>query len=172
MDSVRPPERQRWHLSHRFDPLGCEIANRHYNRQTPDSKQFAPPGKCVVLVIPRCAVWITSWQKHVKHRWPGAWVNSCFRNERRDLFLSSDLALEAICGTLYFWSPPPEGLITFIDETAVKHKRDPGRCYRKAGFEEVGRTMEENLLVLHLSQAKLLALPKLPPIGATLSLAI
>jgi hypothetical protein len=131
-----------WQLSNRADPSANALAKRHYTCQSPDSDQYVPPGRCICLVIPGCAVWVTSWPyaEYVKHAWPGAWVNSIFRNERRDLYLSSALILDAVSATLRFWSPPPLGLLSFVDETAVKRKRDPGRCYRKAGFKECGYT--------------------------------
>jgi hypothetical protein len=31
-------------------------------------------------------------------------------------------------------------MVTFVDPTKTKKKRDPGRCYRKAGFRQVGYT--------------------------------
>jgi hypothetical protein len=31
-------------------------------------------------------------------------------------------------------------MVTFVDPTKVRRKRDWGRCYRKAGFVPVGRT--------------------------------
>jgi hypothetical protein len=141
-----------WHLSHRADPPARAIADRHYNRQSIGSPQFVPPGRCIVLVIPSVALWITSWPfaEYVKHAWAGAWVCSAFRNERRDLHLSSDLVREAIAATRYYWEPPPLGMITFVDPKKTKHKRDPGRCFRKAGFIEVGRTKALNLVALQL----------------------
>jgi hypothetical protein len=131
-----------WRLSHRFDPLARPIADRHYNRRAIGSPQFAPPGRCVVLVIPGAAFWVTSWPfaEYVKHAWPGAWVCSAFRNERPDLYLSSSLIREALSATRFYWSPPQLGMITFVDRDKTRHKRDPGRCYRKAGFRECGET--------------------------------
>lgn len=35
---------------------------------------------------------------------------------------------------------PPLGLITFVDAGKTRAKRDPGRCYRRAGFQHVGFT--------------------------------
>lgn len=162
----------RWHLSWRADPAGNVIAKRHYNCQSPDSDQFVPPGACVVLVIPGAAVWATSWPKpeYVRHAWAGSWVNSIFRNERRDLHLSSELILEAIAATRFYWDPPELGLITFVDATKVIHKRDPGRCYRKAGFRVVGRTIEDNLLALQLLPHEMP--PAEMPIGGQLALGI
>lgn len=144
----------RWHRSDRADPRALPLANRHYNRQNPDSDQFVPPGRCLVLLTAQAeALWVTSWPEaaYVKHGWAGAWINSLFRNERRDLFLSSELILEAIAATrANFGEPPDLGMVTFVDAGAVKRKRDPGRCYRKAGFHEVGRTKTRNYVVLQL----------------------
>lgn len=130
----------RWRSSWRADPAAREIADRHYNRQKVGAKQFVPPGRCVVLVIPKQAFWITSWPfaEYVKHAWAGAWVCSAFRNERRDLHLSSELIREALAATRAVWDPPSLGMITFVDRDKTKPKRDPGRCYLRAGFHVSG----------------------------------
>ena len=39
---------QPWHMSHRADPAAKRLADRHYNRQKPNSPQFVPPGSCLV----------------------------------------------------------------------------------------------------------------------------
>lgn len=41
------------------------------------------------------------------------------------------------------------GMITFVDARKVRRKRDPGRCFRKAGFREVGAT-KGGLIALQL----------------------
>jgi hypothetical protein len=132
----------RWTLSHRFDPKALPLADRHYNRRKPGSPQFVPPGRCTVLLTQDMkALWVTSWPfaQYVRHAWPGAWVNSLFRNEGAGL--SSELIREALAATRAVWpTPPPQGCISFIDATQTRHKRDPGRCYRKAGFKHVGFT--------------------------------
>lgn len=131
----------RWVLSHRADPEGVAIADRHYNRQKIGSPQFVPPGRCIVLKsLCGKALWVTSWPfgEFVKHDWPGAWINSLFRNEGAGL--SSELIREAVAVTRSYWKPPALGLITFVDAKKTRHKRDPGRCYRKAGFKHVGFT--------------------------------
>lgn len=132
----------RWRLSDRFDSVAASIADRHYNRRKVGSPQFVPPGRCVVLKAgdPTCAVWVTSWPfaEYVRHDWPGAWVNSLFRNEGAGL--SSELIREAVAATRAVWDPPELGLITFVDAGKVRRKRDPGYCYLCAGFERVGMT--------------------------------
>lgn len=134
----------RWHLSWRADPRARPLADRHYNRQKVGATQFVPPGRCLVLLTREAsALWTTSWPfaEFVKHRWPGAWVNSLFRNERRDLHLSSELIVEAVAATrAYFGEPPDLGMVSFVDPDEVKHKRDPGRCFLRAGFEPDGTT--------------------------------
>jgi hypothetical protein len=131
-----------WIASHRFDKRALPIADRHYNRRKPGSPQFVAPGKCVVLVSRSLdAVWVTSWPKaeFVQHAWPGAWINSCFRNESP--ILSSLLIREAISATLHKWPTPPElGLISFVNSKKVRRKRDPGRCFIRAGFKFCGMT--------------------------------
>jgi hypothetical protein len=102
------------------------------------------------------AVWVTSWPiaKYVKHAWAGAWVNSLFRNEGAGL--ASTLIVEAVLATLRIWpEPPPEGLVTFVDAGCVKAKRDPGYCYKMAGFEKVGMT-KGGLIAWHLPHERML----------------
>lgn len=137
-----------WRLSHRADERARVIADRHYNRQKVGSPQFVPPGRCVVLWQPH-AFWVTSWPfaEYVKHAWAGAWVNSAFRNEGAGL--SSTLIRQAVAHTRSIWNPPPLGIVTFVDPKKVRHKRDLGRCYRKAGFKVAGET-KGGLLVLQM----------------------
>jgi hypothetical protein len=134
----------RWCVSWRADPVARVVADRHYNRQSIGAAQFVPPGRCLVLrTADAGAVWVTSWPiaEYVHHRWAGAWVNSLFRNERRDLYLSSELILEAVAATRWRWPTVPAlGLVTFVNAGEVRRKRDPGRCYGKAGFVRDGET--------------------------------
>jgi len=158
-----------WRLSWRADPTARALADRHYNRQSIGADQFVPPGRCVVLVIPKVAFWVTSWPfaEYVKHAWAGAWVCSAFRNERPDLHVSSSLIHEALAATRFYWDPPPLGMITFVDRDKTRRKRDPGRCYRKAGFREVGQTAG-GLVALQLLPQEMPS--ACAPIGQTLEL--
>lgn len=130
-----------WQPSHRADMRSCTIADRHYNRQKIGSPQFVPPGRCLVLRHEDDALWVTSWPfaEYVRHAWAGAWVNSLFRNESDRL--SSDLICEAVAHTLaHYGDAPPLGMVTFVDADKTRAKRDPGYCYRMAGFRHVGFT--------------------------------
>jgi hypothetical protein len=130
-----------WTLSHRADSTALAIADNHYNRRKPGSSQFVPPGRCLVLTAPQ-SVWVTSWPfaEYVRHDWPGAWVNSTFRREGGDV-VASEMIRQAVAATRWRWPNVPDlGMVTFVDAGKVRHKRDPGRCYRKAGFRHVGFT--------------------------------
>lgn len=131
-----------WKLTDRADEPSRLIADRHYNRQKPGTPQFVPPGRCMVLIsTDGLSLWVTSWPfaEYVRHAWPGAWMNSAFRREGGEL--ASTLIREAIACTRWYYGEPPElGMVTFVDESKVRHKRDVGRCYRRAGFKHVGFT--------------------------------
>ena len=152
-----------WYLSHRGDPRANAIAKRHYNCQSPDSKQFVPPGRCLVLLTGNATdLWVTSFPfaQYVKHAWAGAYVCSCFRKESNGL--ASEMIREAVAHTLWFhavtpswqfaassswaaYSTPDKGMITFIDPRKVRptiRRGVPtwGYSYLKAGFKYVGQT--------------------------------
>ena len=154
-------EEAAWCLSWRGDARARRLADRHYSRQHRGAAQFVPPGRCLVLLTPCArALWVTSWPyaAYVKHAWAGAWVCTLFRNEGAGL--SSALISAAVAATRALWEPPPLGIVTFIDPGKVRHKRDPGRCFLRAGWERVGET-RGGLLVLQLRPA---AMP--PPAAA------
>ena len=151
---------QRWQLSYRADPRVAKLADRHYSRKTPGSPQFVPPGRCVVLWMSGAA-WTTSWPfpEFVKHRWPGAWINSLFRKEIPGR--ASEFIVDAVAATRAIWPDVPElGMISFVDAAKVRHKRDPGRSYLRAGFRRVGTTAG-GLLVFQLLPEAMPA-PSLP----------
>jgi hypothetical protein len=103
------------------------------------------------LVTPKAdALWVSSWQRPewVKHAWTRAWVCTCFRNESH--WLSSALIQQAVAVTRWSWGPPPaDGMVTFIDPRRIRAKRDPGRCFLRAGWSSCGRT-SRGLVVLQL----------------------
>lgn len=160
---------QPWHASNRADPAAKRLADRHYNRQKPDSPQFVPPGSCVVfLTADARAFWVTSapLTQFVKHAWAGAWVCSAFRSEGAGR--ASDLIRAAVAATIsHYGAIPPLGMITFIDRTKVRPitvRGAPtwGLTWRKAGFVDAGETKGGLLALLHPSAmpAPLAALPR------------
>lgn len=163
----------RWSLSWRADPGAARIADRHYNRQSPGSPQFVPPGRCIVLRAPD-ALWVTSWPlaEYVHHDWAGAWINSVFRRESdASGALASELIREAVAATRWAWPDVPTlGMVSFVDEGQTRDRRSkralPGRCYEAAGFRHVGFTREEHLWAWQLLPADMPAAEA--PRGATL----
>lgn len=158
-----------WALSHRCDPFGRQIADRHYNRRSHGAPNFVPPGRCLVLTAKTergRALWVTSWQlaEYTKHAWAGAWVCSAFRNEGAGL--SSDLIRAAVAATVWKYgsAPKPHGFITFVNRNKTKPKKNPGFCYLQAGWEPCGRT-KGGLHALRLSPEKMP--PPRAPLGAT-----
>lgn len=142
----------RWQLSDRCDPVARKLADRHYNRQSIGAANFVPPGRCLVLrTEPGDAFWVTSWPfaEFVRHAWGGAWVCSAFRNENPGSYLSSELVREAVAATCAVWDAPELGMVTFVNPDKTRRKRDPGRCFRKAGFSHVGET-QGGLVALQL----------------------
>lgn len=158
-----------WHKSNRCDPKAKVLADRHYNRQTPEAPQFVPPGRCLVLLADnQKAFWVTSWPfaEFTKHEWAGAWICSAFRNEGAGL--SSELITQAEAAThWYFEEVPDQGFVTFVNRDKVRRKRDYGRCYRKAGWVEIGETKGG---LLALGHAKDLIPDPRPPVGVNLRL--
>lgn len=159
-----------WQRSHRADRRALPLADRHYNRQKPGTPQFVPPGRCLVLLTPDAdALWISSWPfaEYVKHRWAGAWVCSCFRNESP--LLASDLIVQATAATLAEWGSPSivpartasgsVSFVTFIDRKYVRPTMVRGRpvwgwTWIKAGWEPIGET-KGGLLVLGLRRSRM-----------------
>lgn len=153
-----------WHISNRCDSLARQIADRHYSRQTVGAANFVQPGRCFVLHCDK-AYWVTAWPfaEYVMHRWAGAWMCAAFRNEGAGL--SSDLIRQAVAATRWRWPVIPAlGMITFVDEDKVRKKRDPGRCFIRAGFRFVGKS-EGGLLAFQLLPSDM-PLPE-QPIGTS-----
>jgi hypothetical protein len=163
----------KWAVSDRFDPRALPLADRHYNRRKVGSNQFVPPGRCLVLLTPDAdALWVTSapFAEYVRHEWAGAWVCTLFRREPACPHLASELIAEAVAATLWrFGPPPPQGFVTFVDRSKTRSKRDPGYCYLKAGWRNIGRT-KGGLYALGLTQQELVAVEPCAPLGAQLGL--
>ncbi len=108
-----------------------------------------PPGRCLVLLLgePASALWVTSWPlgEYVRHRWPGAWVCSCYRREGGDV-PASEMIRQAVAATRWRYGDPPElGMVTFLDRrhvTPIKVRgvETWGRTWLLAGFRPDGET--------------------------------
>ena len=146
-DVILHGDAMEWMITHQADKRACRLADRHYSRKTRGAPQFVPPGRSLVLLTPEAdALWVSSWPKPEYAAYPDAWICTLFRNE--SAHLSSELIQQAVAATLWKYGPAPaQGMITFIDTRKIRHKRDPGRCYRKAGFEVAGTTKSGHLIL-------------------------
>lgn len=161
-----------WQLTQRNDIRACRLADHHYSRQSHGTLNFMPPGRTLILVTPEGdAVWGTSFPfaEYVRHEWAGAWICSIFRNESEGRLLSSDLIKQALAVTRWRWEYNPLGMVTFVDTEKTRRKRDPGRCFRRAGFQQVGYT-KGGLVALQIKCEDMP--PAEPPIGATLEMEV
>jgi len=121
------------------DRKARELADRHYPRQRRGARQFMPPGQRMVLLTGDArAVWGV-----VHNVFRGVWRWRCtlFRNEGAGL--SSELIVAATAETYRWWETkyggrPAAPLRTEVDPKAVRRKRDPGRCFLRAGWRLIG----------------------------------
>lgn len=130
-----------WSRVRRTDRRARALADRHYSRQTPGAAEFMASGRVLVMLAELSgafAVWgaIENLDPAGNRRWRC----SIFRNET--LVLSSALIEEATERTYAFWlrhysGLPAVPLTTEVDPSRVLHKRDPGRCFIKAGWRVV-----------------------------------
>jgi hypothetical protein len=95
-----------WEITSKADPCVARLADQHYNRQKPGTRQFCPPGRTLVLYLrgsqwPFLAdgVWVW-WHPHGNSPVPRMdgfqnwWNCSLFRNCSQ--YLASDLIKEAV----------------------------------------------------------------------------
>lgn len=115
---------------------------RHYSagRHQRKIRQFVGPGQKIVLLTPDARALFVWRREKPEYRLDGQLGVNCavFRNERSSAGLSSDLIRAADAIAWEKW--PGERLFTFVAPKKVRHKRDPGRCFIKAGYKLCGRT--------------------------------
>lgn len=126
----------RWHQVSRGDARALALADRHYSRQSPGDPQFMGNGRPLVLLTDDArALWavLENLDPAGGHRF------RCthFRNEGAGL--SSELIREATARTYAYWRGhygglPSVPLTTEVDSAKTRRKRDPGRCFRRAGW--------------------------------------
>lgn len=134
-----------WRPVIQSNPKALEMADRHYSRKHPGTPLFMGPGKTLVLLTYDDKA-LFGWrvQKHREDDQSGIECN-IFRNEGPEL--SSELILEAEKLARKKW-PDIQRFFTFIDATKVRKKRDPGRCFRRAGWNPCGISKDRGLIIL------------------------
>lgn len=118
---------------------GRDIFNGHYSRRHyrdgRKPKLFVGPGQKMVLISPD-AMALFVWRKFISRNSQIGVNCAVFRNESPRL--SSDLILAAETFAWKRW--PGERLYTYIDIRKTRRKRDPGRCFLRAGWQHSGWT--------------------------------
>lgn len=125
-----------WHPVRRDDVRARLLADEHYSRQTPGAKDFMASGKTLVMVtIDALAVWGAI--ENLDPMGNPRFRCSIFRNTGPTR--SSDLVREATLRTYVYWERhygglPAVRLTTEVDREKTRRKRDPGRCFIRAGW--------------------------------------
>lgn len=138
-----------WRQVTRCDPRARALADRHYSRQTPGAQEFMPNGRTLVmLTADGQAVWGAI--ENLDPAGYSRWRVSIFRREGGEL--ASVLIAEATVRTYRYWwrrygALPPGPLTTEVDPGKTRKKRDPGRCFRRAGWTTDG-VLRRGLVVL------------------------
>lgn len=156
-----------WHAVRRTEPRARALADRHYSRQTPGAPEFLNAGQTLVLLTDDAlALWGVllnrdPWARVNRGAEVWRWRCAIFRNEGPHL--SSDLVREATDRTRAYWirhyggvptvgyrvgidrvgtapiGPAEVPLTTEVDPGKTRRKRDPGRCFLRAGWRVVDR---------------------------------
>ncbi len=122
-----------WYAVKDGDSRAVALFKRHYSCENPKADHvrygFSGNGESMVLLTRDCsAVWC--WRLVSGE----GVVCSVFRNE--GIMLSSELIREADELAWQRW--PNERHFTYVNGDKVRHKRDPGRCFVKAGWHKCG----------------------------------
>jgi hypothetical protein len=153
--SLLPPEElgthqqvsEHWLLTSDGDADAFLLFRRHYSctNANPRVRLLVGPGE-KMLLISRAGDAIFAWRR-THYRLDGQNGVNCavFRNEGDTL--SSVLIAEAMEIAWRRW--PGERLFTFVNPERIR-SRNPGCCFKKAGWRECGRTAA-GLLILGVS---------------------
>jgi len=124
------------------------IFDNHYSRRRYQDGRFDPriggPGERMLLITPD-ALALLVWRKFFSLDHQEGVSCAVFRNEGTSAGRSSDLIRAAMDLAWERW--PRERLYTYVDPQKVRHKRDPGRCFLRAGWKRAGTT-KKGLLIL------------------------
>ena len=126
------------------NPSGLSMFLRHYTaRQTRNIAQFVGPGEKMVLMTPD-ALGLFVWRKFISDNRQTGVNCAVFRYEGGEKGRASELIKAANLEAWERW--PGERLYTYVDPSKIRHKRDPGRCFRKAGYRVCGMTKRRLLI--------------------------
>ena len=130
------------------NPTAMSLFERHYSatNENRHTYKFTGPGEHIVLLSPDArALFVWCKQRYIHSDQTG--VNcAVFRNEGSSYGRSSELIEAAKVLAWQRW--PGERLYTYVNPRKVRHKRDPGRCFLRAGFRYCGVSKRRGYLIL------------------------
>jgi hypothetical protein len=140
-----------WLAVTRVDERAYALYSRHYsadkNRRwrQKGNTNIVGPGEVMVLLTETCDA-LFVWSRNTVARLDGQLGVNCavFRNEGP--LLSSDLVREADALAWRRWSDQIRHF-TYVDASRIRHKRDPGRCFLRAGWRTCGVSTTGKLLM-------------------------
>lgn len=117
------------------------IFDGHYSRRRyrdgRKPKLFAGPGQKMVLITPDAGS-LFVWRKFKDNAQPLQTGVNCAVFRRDFGMRASDLIRAAVEQAWERW--PGERLYTYVDVKKTRRKRDPGRCFLRAGWRYAGWT--------------------------------
>ena len=122
------------------------LYNRHYSayqyRDGRQPKKTVGPGEYMALITPEADA-IFVWRKFIDASGQKGVNCAVFRNEGPRL--SSELIHQAMTRARKRW--PGERFYTYVNPKKIRSS-NPGCCFKKAGWIEIGKTKIHNLIIL------------------------
>lgn len=135
-----------WQLVRDGNPVVLDLFSRHYSKyQYKDGRKqnrIVGPGQRIVLITQDGRA-LFVWRKFIDKSGQTGVNCSVFRNE--SCFLSSELILQAEQFAKDRW--PGERFYTYVNTEKIR-SRNPGYCFKVAGWKECGITKKRKLLIL------------------------
>jgi hypothetical protein len=141
------PDSTHWIAVKDGDPRAVALYQRHYSARKGKIDRvrygISGQGESLILLTSDCRA-LFGWRKQIYNDDSQSGIN-CFVFRNEGDILSSMLIKDAMQWAFKKWGK--QRLYTYIDSTKIKHKRDPGRCFIKAGFRKCGLS-QKGLLIL------------------------
>ena len=124
------------------------LADKHYSRKTKGAKKYIGPGEYLALITPDGKAGFIWRKTNLELRMDAQEGIECtlFRNEAPELYLSSNLILEAEKLALQKW-PDAERFFTYVNPAKIRSTY-PGFTFIKAGYEKVGLSKSKKLVIM------------------------
>lgn len=116
------------------NPTGLALYRRHYSHRAKSGLTFVGPGESLVLITPDARA-LFVWRKFRSDNDQTGINCAVFRNEGEAR--GSDLIRAAQELAWARWPDEPRHYYTYVNPRRVQHKRQPGRCFLKAGWRYV-----------------------------------